>query len=243
MSGTKTVYRVQGMTCGKCASHIKDALSSHVDHVEISLKSKQVRLSGGVHADITQLNILLSEAGGYAFHELSGGGSKATGVLGVLSAYKHLWVVLGLVIAGTYYLHLRQPFGVSIDLVLMDFMGVFFIIFGFFKMLDLKGFKAAFGGYDIIASRVPIYGFVYPFIEIVLGIGYLMVFMPAALNIAAVILMLLNLASFIPALGGHKTARRACIGSTFSLPAGFIGILGSLTIIIFACALLYLDFT
>ena len=57
---------------------------------------------------------------------------------------------------------------------MLDFMGLFFIIFSFFKMLDLKGFPVSFMMYDPLAKVITIYGFLYPFIETDLGVMFLM---------------------------------------------------------------------
>ena len=56
---------------------------------------------------------------------------------------------------------------------MLDFMGVFYIVFSFFKFLDYKNFPGVFGMYDPLARVVPIYGCVYPFIETGLGLLFL----------------------------------------------------------------------
>ena len=56
---------------------------------------------------------------------------------------------------------------------MFDFMGLFFIVFSFFKILDYKNFPRSFAMYDPIAKRVPIYGWIYPAIETVLGLAFL----------------------------------------------------------------------
>ena len=53
------------------------------------------------------------------------------------------------------------------------FMAGFFITFSFFKFLDLRAFADSYSMYDLLAKRVRTYGFVYPFIELALGIAYL----------------------------------------------------------------------
>ena len=74
---------------------------------------------------------------------------------------------------------------------MLDFMGLFFIVFSFFKMLDLKGFPVSFKMYDPLAKAIPIYGFLYPFIETVLGVMFLMrVQIIAALVISLIILII-----------------------------------------------------
>ncbi|MGB7395136.1 MAG: heavy metal-associated domain-containing protein, partial [Pricia sp.] len=52
---------------------------------------------------------------------------------------------------------------------MLDFMGLFYIVLSFFKLLDLKGFPESFRMYDPLAKVVPAYGWVYPFVELTLG--------------------------------------------------------------------------
>ncbi len=70
---------------------------------------------------------------------------------------------------------------------MLDFMGLFYIVFSFFKMLDLKGFPESFRMYDPLAKRVPFYGKVYPFIETALGLMFLLRF---EINIALIITLI-----------------------------------------------------
>ncbi len=70
-----------------------------------------------------------------------------------------------------------NPFGIIyISHVGILKMGLFYIVFSFFKMLDLKGFPESFRMYDPLAKRLPIYGWIYPFIETGLGLMLLMRF-------------------------------------------------------------------
>lgn len=49
-------------------------------------------------------------------------------------------------------------------------MGVFYIIVALLKLRDINGFVDAFVKYDVISSRYRYYGYVYPFLELVLGV-------------------------------------------------------------------------
>jgi uncharacterized membrane protein YphA (DoxX/SURF4 family) len=53
------------------------------------------------------------------------------------------------------------------------YMGIFFILFSLMKMLDWSGFVKAFAQYDLIAKNVSFYGWLYPGIELTLGVLYL----------------------------------------------------------------------
>ena len=57
--------------------------------------------------------------------------------------------------------------------IMLDFMGLFYIVFSFFKFLDYKNFPNAFKIYDPIAKIIPIYGWIYPFLETLLGLAFL----------------------------------------------------------------------
>ena len=65
----------------------------------------------------------------------------------------------------------------------------FFVIFSLFKLLNIKGFATSFSNYDLIASRLPIYGTIYPFIELTLGICFLANFGLLYVNVLTLIVM------------------------------------------------------
>ena len=83
------------------------------------------------------------------------------------------------VLTGIFILSLIRQFtiGVNFNLWMMDFMGIFFVTFGLFKLYDLKGFVESFKTYDILAKRFIAFGYAFPSIEIVLGVMYLAGFM------------------------------------------------------------------
>lgn len=56
---------------------------------------------------------------------------------------------------------------------MMYLMGVWFLSFGVLKLVDLPSFARSFAQYDLIAMRWHNYGYIYPFIEIVLGLIYI----------------------------------------------------------------------
>ena len=101
---------------------------------------------------------------------------------------------------------------------MLDFMGLFYIVFSFFKMLDLKGFPDSFRMYDPLAKRVPIYGNIYPFIETALGLMFLMRF---EINIALIITLVILGVTTIgvsKTLLDKKAIKCACLGTALKLP-------------------------
>jgi hypothetical protein len=52
-------------------------------------------------------------------------------------------------------------------------MGSWFMVFGVTKLINVSGFFASFRQYDIVTKKFPIYGYLYPAIEFILGIAYI----------------------------------------------------------------------
>ena len=57
--------------------------------------------------------------------------------------------------------------------VMHAYMGVFLVFFDLLKIFDLEGFMNGFAMYDLIAKRNSTWGYVYPFIELALGLTIL----------------------------------------------------------------------
>ena len=54
--------------------------------------------------------------------------------------------------------------------LMSNIMGTIFIIFGVLKIVNLPKFVEIFSKYDIISQKIPGYAYIYPFIEIALGL-------------------------------------------------------------------------
>ena len=98
------------------------------------------------------------------------------------------------------------------------FMGGFFLVFSFFKLLDIKGFAYAFAGYDPIAKRWLGYAFVYPFIELSLGIAYLGGANLFLTNIITLVIIGIGTVGVSQALLRKNEIQCACLGTVFNLP-------------------------
>jgi hypothetical protein len=101
---------------------------------------------------------------------------------------------------------------------MFDFMGLFFIVFSFFKLLDYNNFPHSFAMYDPIAKRFSIYGWIYPAIETVLGLTFLF---RVALNfslIATIIILGITTVGVTRTLIDKRAIRCACLGTALKLP-------------------------
>src|SRR5258708_212061 len=80
------------------------------------------------------------------------------------------------------------------------YMGVFLIFFALLKIFDLEGFKDGFAMYDLVAMRNSTWAYVYPFIELALGLAYLAFLWPGAVYLATIIVFAFGAIGVILAL-------------------------------------------
>lgn len=131
-----------------------------------------------------------------------------------------LILVSGLAVYTTF---VRTPFP-DMGMVMQDFMGFFFILFAFFKFLDIRGFADNFAKYDLLAMRMREYAYVYPFLELGLGVAYLMLWNIQVTAILTVILMGFGALGVIKAKRDGKNLKCGCMGSVINLPLSTITI-------------------
>lgn len=119
-----------------------------------------------------------------------------------------------------------------------DFMGAFFLIFGAFKLYNLKAFAHAYAEYDLIAQRSSLYAQIYPGIEIVLGLAYLTRTLIVTTQIVTVLLMLISAAGVAVALSKHQDFTCACLGVVFKIPMTYVTLFEDLLMAVMALAML-----
>lgn len=105
---------------------------------------------------------------------------------------------------------------------LLDFMAGFFLVFGFFKVINLAGFAQAYSTYDIIAQRSIVYAYSYPFIEITLGILYLFRYNLFLANLVTLFIMGIGSIGVIIELRKKREIVCACLGTVFKIPMTYV---------------------
>ncbi|MFA7308825.1 MAG: MauE/DoxX family redox-associated membrane protein [Patescibacteria group bacterium] len=119
-------------------------------------------------------------------------------------------------------------------IVFRIFMGVFFVTFSVFKLLDLKGFAQAYATYDVVAKKVSGYGFFYPFIELWLGVNYLFHLMPRVTDWVTFLVMGISSVGVLLALQSKKPFRCACLGTKINVPMTTVTLLEDLLMTVMA---------
>jgi len=97
-------------------------------------------------------------------------------------------------------------------------MGFFFVFFSLFKLINLSGFAMGYNEYDIISKRWYGWGYVYPFIELGLGVLYLLTVDNPFLHIFTIIMSVVICIGVGIKLAKHETFQCACLGTVLKVP-------------------------
>ncbi|MBO0939629.1 cation transporter [Fibrella sp. HMF5335] len=235
-------YKLDGMHCGSCVGRVQEALEAveGVKKVAVSLNPQEAVVSMNGHIDTTVLDRAVKKAGAYSLTDevqvIDTMGGHTHPKADVLTApavasttiaddlaepsattYKPLLIILAFIVGVTALVEIRMG-GFDWMRAMNTFMAGFFLIFSFFKLLDISGFASSYRMYDIVAKAVPGYGFVYPFIELALGVAYLTNVNPLITNVVTVAVMGVSLVGVVQSVMNKRKIRCACLGSVFNLP-------------------------
>ncbi len=154
-----------------------------------------------------------------------------------LKSFVPLIIIFAFIIAFSVIASLlRQVF--SYQSITLDFMAGFFLVFGGFKLIKLSAFAEAYGMYDIIAKRIRAYGYIYPFIEIALGLAFLFRFEVVIAAWITLVIMSINSIGAYNGIRDKKVLMCACLGSVFKLPMSFVSLGEDLLMVVMALAII-----
>ncbi|MAE50726.1 MAG: hypothetical protein CMH27_02840 [Micavibrio sp.] len=122
------------------------------------------------------------------------------------------------------------------------FMGIFLCIFALLKIFHPSAFADGFQMYDLIGKRTRIYAYIYPFIELALGLGYLSFIMPLAVYMATILIMTIGMIGVIDALRQGLDINCPCMGSVLDVPLSTVTLTEDAGMAIMAAAMLYMAF-
>lgn len=221
-------YIISGMTCNNCTGKVKNELLKLGDITEatIQLTAPQATLSMSQHVPLSTLQQALTRAGNYTIMEAgtSKPGSTGTEAGGSwLATYKPILLVFAYITGITLLTGLTGK-TFSTDEWMQQFMAAFFLVFSFFKLINLKGFAESYSSYDLIARRWQGWGYVYAFIELGLGIAYLTRFNPLLTNAITFTVMTISIIGVLQAVLSKRKIQCACLGAVFNLPMSTITI-------------------
>ncbi len=219
-------FPLSGLSCTSCVDKITARLLLHPDIAEarVTLHPPQAQISTRAAFSDESMNEWLKPLGKYRVTASAQEAPASELPRKNAQTYRPLLILLAyllLVIAAMSVMH----GGLDLPMAMRLFMGGFFVAFSFFKMLDLRGFSDAYRSYDLVAKAVPAYGFVYPFIELGLGLGYLADWQPFWVNAMTAVVMGVSLLGVLKAVLSKQAIRCACLGTVFNLPMSTVTII------------------
>ena|SRR3990167_1580753 len=110
----------------------------------------------------------------------------------------------------------------------------FFLVFSGFKFLDLKGFANGYATYDLLAKRWFHYGYVYPFLELLLGILYIGFWFPTFTQCLTILIMGFSSIGVINSLLKKEKLHCACLGTILNVPLSNITLIEDLLMVLLA---------
>ena len=211
----KSTFKISGMTCNGCKSIVEGKLGSldGVHDVQVDLTKNEVIIYSKNPISFS----LISDSLPSKYNVIGDGHVQDNEIIKIskVKQLKPLFIIFGYISITSILLNFKDWNSTN---AMLDFMGLFYIIFSFFKILDIKGFSTSFRMYDPLAKKITIYGFIYPFIEILIGIMFLT---RIEVNIALLItIMILGITSagVTQTLLNKRSINCACLGTTLKLP-------------------------
>lgn len=217
-------FKIDGITCMGCVSTLEKALygNAAIKQVSIDKETGKTEIAGGAlpHQDI--VSNLVSSAGNYSVVDATFKTTSASTQSN--KSYKPLLLVVAYLLGATLLTEFSSGMFI-IDTWMPNFMAGFFLVFSFFKLLDIKGFANAYAMYDIIAAKWKGYGYVYPFIELALGIAYIMYSDNPITHLVTAIVMFVSLIGVVRSVLNKTEIKCACLGTGFNLPMSYVTII------------------
>lgn len=221
-------FDIRGVHGKHCTDKIINLLSTKIQAKSIQFDPTNTKLSFNSELNLTliELNELLATAGNY---QVTKPDTPNTSSSEMPTSYKPIYLIFAYLIITNYLIILPN---LSIDRFMLNFMASFFLIFSFFKLLDVKGFAEGYASYDIIAKQVPVYGYLYPFIELGFGLSYIYFGANLYLNILVLIIMLISTIGVIKAKLSKQKFQCACVGTFLKVPLSNIAIIEDLLMVL-----------
>jgi cation transport ATPase len=239
---TDTTYRIDGMHCGACTGRVQKALLALGATAEVTLTPPQVRLRGAAVPARDAVAAAVAAAGKYTLGPEIAAPRPASSAMEAdaestnwFSTYQPLLLIVAYIAVASFASTGPNPAaGTAWSSWMTNFMAGFFLVFSFFKFLDLRGFADAYSTYDLLAARWRTWGFIYPFLELGLGLAYLFRVAPFATNLTAILLMGFSSLGVIAALRRRQQIRCACLGTVLKLPMSTITLVEDLGMVAMA---------
>ena len=243
------IHPLEGLHCGACVKKVEAALAPLAAKVTVSLQPMQVTLTKP-NVDLVTLQQAVAAAGQYRLLAESGAAVQAqvttssSKSLGwqALAVYQPLLLILAYILGPSVLVQvgLHGLQGVDAMETMRYFMAGFFLVFSFFKLLNINAFAKAYAQYDLLAARWLGWGRIYPFVELALGVAYLTNASPLITYWATIVIMSFSAIGVIRAVVSRTQIQCACLGTVFNLPMSTVTIVEDVGMVVMAIIMIWL---
>ena len=260
-TNSSSTYALTGLHCNACVGRVTTALAPIASSVSVSLSPMQVVLTGA-SVDFETLKAAVENSGKYTLLPNLGSNQalntpvaqliRAQAALenivnegadqSWLTTYSPLLLIVGYILGGSVLVQvgLGGWGNVTAEETMRYFMAGFFLVFSFFKLLDVRAFADVYQGYDLLAKRWRGWALLYPFVELGLGAAYLANFSPVATYWVTVGVMGFSAIGVVQAVLAKRTVQCACLGTVFKLPMTTVTIVEDLGMVAMAVWMLFM---
>ncbi len=248
---TTITYALEGLHCNACIKRVSANLEPLAESVVVTLSPMQVVLNNP-NADFAALKNAVAAAGNYvlqpemavapvikaqaAIESIAPEIEPAIEPASWLATYSPLLLIVGYILGASLLVQWGHggASSMSVEETMRYFMAGFFLVFSFFKLLDINAFADAYAGYDLLARRWHGWGLLYPLVELALGIAYLAHFNPLVTHWVTVVVMGFSAIGVIQAVTSKRSIQCACLGAVFKLPMSTVTIVEDLGMVVMA---------
>lgn len=206
-----TIFAISGMSCMSCVQKIESTLRQNqsFSSVSVSRSPDQIKLIAETPVSAKHVNELLLPLKRYLVSEPTNQAS--------LRELFPLFLILSYILITVLIIESAKSQWLF-ESVMSHYMAGFFIVFSFFKFLNLRGVADAFETYDPIAKRFYKYGYVYAIFELFAGLAYLLIPNSIPLNVSVLAVLSISSLGVFSALKTKRRIQCACLGTIFNLP-------------------------
>ncbi len=219
-------YQLTGMTCTGCEAKVKRNLMtvSDITSVEVSKEMNTATVSMNKHVALSDLQEAIGGKESKYQIAVIQHNEVAEQTKSWFETYKPILLIFFYITAVTVLVQFSNQ---QFDWMqaMRHFMAGFFLVFSFFKMLNLKGFAESYIMYDVLAKRIPAWGYFYAFVELGLGIAFLIDFNPYLTNVVTIVVMSISIIGVLQSVLNKKKIQCACLGAVFNLPMSTVTII------------------
>ena len=210
-------YQLTGMTCTSCESKVKSLLESveNVTNVEVSKEYDSVTISMDRHINLSNFQKVLDAKYTISAKQNIELEEQAKSWF---QTYAPILLIFLYVSTITLLIQLKSGH-------MQHFMAGFFLVFSFFKLLNLKGFAESYVMYDVVAKKFSFWAYSYAFVEVGLGISYLLNYNPLVTNACTFVVMSISIIGVLQSVFDNKKIQCACLGAVFNLPMSTVTII------------------